>query len=271
MNLLTRIARHLEDASRSRMMLIVGTGRSGTHWVARILDSHEDVRATIETNPGFRWATRMALDPSARDRLFPRLAWYYRLQHYWSAPRHYVDKSHPNLWIVERLADTFGDALFLGIERNPYATVASMLRHRGVQKWHRRWRDFPVPNPFLGIAEEDARRYDSLGMAEKCAMRWKAHHEKMREAKAALGERLLIVEHEVLVRRTRATIRRIQDFMGLDGPIPVADADPSTLYKWQTRLSPEQVEAIRRVAAVDPEEVTGERAIQGPDQPVTTR
>lgn len=122
----------------SRKVFILGTGRSGTHWLGYILESHPDCVATIETRGIFRRVTRMALDPTLRPRLLPGLLRRYRLRHALAVPSHYVDKSHPNLWLAEALADAFDDALFVGIVRNPYATVASMLRHEGVLEWHRR-------------------------------------------------------------------------------------------------------------------------------------
>jgi hypothetical protein len=63
----------------------------------------------------------------------------------------YLDKSHPNIWIADKIKEEFPEAKFVGIERNPFATVSSMLKHRGVMKWHRDWKSFPVPNRFLGI------------------------------------------------------------------------------------------------------------------------
>lgn len=171
---------NFKSVANSRKIFIVGTGRSGTHLVGYILGSHPDVRATIEVNPGFRWVTEMAINPSTREKHYWKLVWYYRWQHFRSVPNHYVDKSHPNLWIAHRLAETFPKALFLGIQRNPYATVASMINHEGVRKWHERWLEFPIPNRFLGIAESDVAEYEQRSLATKCAMRWKAHHDRLR-------------------------------------------------------------------------------------------
>jgi len=119
--------RHLLKYPVSKKIFIIGTGRSGTHWVARTLAEHREIRATIEVKSAFDWVTRMALDPATRKRLFPRLVRYYRYQHFISVPCHYMDKSHPNIWLADQLAETFSDAVFIGMQRNPYATVASML------------------------------------------------------------------------------------------------------------------------------------------------
>ena len=35
----------------SRPIFVIGTGRSGTHWIGYILAAHPDIRATIEVSP----------------------------------------------------------------------------------------------------------------------------------------------------------------------------------------------------------------------------
>src|SRR5262245_13442039 len=121
----------VSHSSKRRPVFVVGTGRSGTHWLAYILQRHPEIRMTIEKEPMFGWSTRIALNPELSDRLLWKLILFYRIQFWISAPRHYLDKSHPNIWIAEDLARAFPDALFLGILRDPYGTVASMLRHKG--------------------------------------------------------------------------------------------------------------------------------------------
>ena len=116
----------------TRPVFIVGTGRSGTHWLANTLKTHREIRATIEAKPMFRWATQMALDATTEKQLLPKLIIAYRWQLFLSSPRLYLDKTHPNIWLAEPLQQAFPDALFLGIERDPFATVASMLRHREI-------------------------------------------------------------------------------------------------------------------------------------------
>ncbi len=234
----------------SRKIMVIGSGRSGTHWLAQILESHPRVRATIEGTKAFHRVTRMALDPSTRPLLLPKVLRYYRWQHLRSHPRHYLDKSHPNLWLAPELAHAFPDALFLGIERNPYGTVASMLKHRGVLAWHRRWREFPIPNAFLGITEELAERYDSMDLAEQCALRWKAHHDRMAEMGGLLGDRLLRIQYEDLFENTDEALARLADFVGLGTPIPRPEIRRESLFKWKEQLTDEQIGQVEAVTGV---------------------
>ena len=130
--------RYLFGSSPTRPVFVIGTGRSGTHWLGYSLGNHPEVRATVEMKPMFGLSTRMALDASLESQLFGKLKRAYQWQLLRSAPRLYLDKSHPNIWIAEKLKDAFPKSQFVAIERNPYATVASMMKHKGVSAWHKR-------------------------------------------------------------------------------------------------------------------------------------
>jgi hypothetical protein len=127
-----------------------------------------------------------------------------------------VDRAHPNIWIAEKLKSAFPGSQFIGIERDPFATIASMIKHKGVSAWHRRWRGFPVPNRFLGTTEDMVDTYDSLPIARQCALRWKAHSDRMAELTGILGDDLLLVRHESLSQETKATIDRMRIFLRLE-------------------------------------------------------
>lgn len=238
----------------SRPVFVIGTGRSGTHWLGYSLGNHPEIRATIEEQPMFGLSTRMALDPSLERQLFERLVLTYQWQLRQSTPRLYVDKTHPNIWLAELLKRSFPDALFLGIERNPYATVASMLRHQGVSSWHRRWREFPIPNRFLGISEELADGYDDIPLASQCALRWLAHHERMNELRTVFGGNLFVVQYEHFAVQTESVVRELQDFLGLRSSIPIPDVKSESLAKWKEQLSDSEIQQIHRVVGFPPEE-----------------
>ena len=70
----------------------------------------------------------MALGVGDVDELMPGVIQWYKRQRIAAKPKHYADKSHPNIWLIEHLVRAFPDALFVGTQRQPYATVASMLR-----------------------------------------------------------------------------------------------------------------------------------------------
>jgi hypothetical protein len=233
--------------SSTRPVFIIGSGRSGTHWLANTLATHPEVCSTIEIQPMFGLSQQMALNPFLRDTLFDQLASIYRQQLYGCHKSVYLDKSHPNIWIAEQLINEFSDALFLGIQRNPYATVASMLRHKGVLSWHQRWCEFPIPNAFLGITMDLADQYEEIPIAAKCALRWLAHSKRMNELRGSLGTQLLVTSYETFQKDTSNTIQGLQKFLGLSSPLAIPHIRQESLLNWQSQLSGEEQRQIQDI------------------------
>ena len=241
------------DNLNVRPVFVIGTGRSGTHWLGYSLGDHPEVQATIEVHPMFMLSTRMALNPSLEDELFGKLVRVYCRQIFRSAPKLYLDKSHPNIWIAEKLLRAFPRALFVAIERNPYATVSSMMKHEAVSAWHKRWREFPIPNRFLGITEEIAKTYDSIPFPSQCAIRWVAHRDRIRQLRGILGDQLLVISYETFAHETRRIIQELQEFLGLAAPIPIPNVRTESLDKWKAHLTDQQVHEIRDVVGFGPD------------------
>jgi len=229
----------------SSKIFVIGSGRSGTHWVGYILEAHPDIHVTIEKPPIFEWVTTMAL---------PKLIERYRIEHQSVSPKHYADKSHPNIWIAEELAAAFPEALFVGIQRNPYATVASMLKHEGVLAWHKRWKEFPVPNRFLGITYENRAAYESMPLAAQCALRWKVHRERLQNLRQTMDSRLLVLNYEDVIRESEAQLAALDAFLSLPSALPKPAVKSESLDRWKTELSEEIKQQIAGVTGLSPEE-----------------
>lgn len=233
-------------------IIILGTGRSGTHWIANTLAAHPAIRATIEKSPQFDWVMSMALDARRKDKLLPKLLRRYKWEVIRSTPRRYLDKSHPAIWLAEDIKAALPRTQFVGIERDPFATVASMLRHTGVSDWHRRWREFPIPNAFLGIDEDNAATYDRLSMAKRCALRWAAHSKEMVRLRQILGSSMIVTCYEALVNDTREELIKLQRFLRLQEPIRNPHVKRESLHKWHDSLSREQIQEISQVVGFGP-------------------
>lgn len=227
-------------------IFVLGSGRSGTHWLGHVLDSHPDISASIEDPRFFQPVVAMALDARQRATRFDALVDAYRREAEALRPRRFADKSHPNIWLASDLAPALPDAVFVGIERQVHATVASMLRHRGVLSWHERWREFPVPNPFLGITDELAAVYDDLSTIEKCVIRWLSHRRQMLRLRADLPDRLHVVQYEDLITDPVVTTKELQHFLGLARPFPTPDAAVASLERWRDELTAQQIDEIDR-------------------------
>jgi hypothetical protein len=233
-------------------IFIIGTGRSGTHWLAETLKADDGLFVDIEVQPRFRWSTAMALDPGRESSLFWKLCWNYRFSQWVRPHKRMVDKSHPNLWFAEKLLHAFPQANFLGIRRGVCATVASMLRCPPVMDWHRRWREFPIPNRFLGIGMETADRYDELSPAEQCTLRWLAHRDRLQCLEPLLGERLLVVDYESMMDDTESTLADIARFIGLSKPLEIPPIRSESRSKWRQVLSDEDVRDIDHLVEAFP-------------------
>lgn len=234
-------------------IFVLGTGRSGTHWVAWILESHPELRTLIEKPPIFQWVTEMAIDPTAEDRLFAHLIRRYRLEAAGTRPRRLLDKSHPNIWLAEALAEAFPAAQFIGVLRDVYGTVASSLRHPGVRYWAQHWENYPVPNRFLGVTEENSEAYAAMSLAARCAVRWRAHLHRLDELEGALGDRMIRLRYHELQTNTADELRRLQGFLRLKALIPFPDIKTGSLDRWKKDLTDEQIADIRAVVGEDAE------------------
>ena len=233
-------------------IFVVGTGRSGTHWVGHILEEHPGVRATIETRPIFPIATRAAIQPKSRPILLPLLRLAYRREVKRSLPLAYADKSHPVIWFAEEVADWFPDARFVAIERNPFATVSSMLLHSGVSGWHANWRRHGIPNEFLGISEKSAPLYDGFSETQKAALRWESHHDRLEFLKKRLAPRLHVLDYEEMSLNFKRTLEGLWEFLDLRRIESSHQPNPRSLNNWRSHLTGEQIIEITEITGRSP-------------------
>lgn len=237
----------IREPSDDPMLFVLGTGRSGTHWVAWILEGHPEIDTLIEKPPIFKWVVEMALNESSVDTLFPRLASRYRAERVLSGQRYLLDKSHPNIWIADLLHKEFPSARFLGVRRDVYGTVSSMLQHRAVRRWVEQWDRYPVPNRFLGVTEENKGWYQQLSFAGRCALRWLVHERKLDRLESELGSRLFQVSYLRLHNETDTVLEELQAFLGLAHPIERPDVKQESREKWRTLLSESDLRDIDHV------------------------
>lgn len=234
------------------MIFVLGSGRSGTHWLGHILESHPKLHVTIEDPRWFAHVTQMAMDATTRPALFPSLIAAYRDEASRVAPLQFADKSHPNIWLAETLADALPGSKFVGIQRDPWGTVASMLQHAGVSSWHDRWRDFPVPNHFLGITEELAQVYNTYSVATKSALRWRSHNAQMLKLQTSLGNRLLVLHYDTLFTDPDRHLASLAAHLELAQPFPPVVVKADSLQKWRSQLTSEQLIDIQEVVGFQP-------------------
>lgn len=159
-------------------IFIVGTGRSGTHFLCRSLRGFSNVDDYMngKENHSIRIPlTEMALkhEPLSEDILS-----YYekQIKRAKAENKIFLDQLHTNLYHVDQLAERFTNALFLATDRPIEQIVASMLNHKGVRSWtqYALDNDCPFPNQFLGV--DNKKDLTNLSTHLLCAKRVKAHN-----------------------------------------------------------------------------------------------
>lgn len=228
------------------IIFILGNARSGTNMLGRLLDSHPRIVTTIEEQPIFDFVSDVAIRGQAET--IVDLVAAYQDKH--NAHPIYADKSHHAMWCAPALESAFpDDARFLAIERNPFATVASMIRHPGVLWWCEHFEQLPEPCPFLGL--QDRGSYRALSMLERCALRCKAHRDRLRYLGRHL-ESWLCLRYEELVTEPEEQTDRIADFVGLENAFDTTLPHPGSVARWETELSAAQIAAIQAILTESP-------------------
>jgi len=227
---------------KRRIVFILGCGRSGTHMVAHMLDSHPDFTVTYEDPKIFSLANSMAMSNHRRD--LPELFGVYR--EWWAKHPFYADKSHPAIWFAEELERYFGEnAYFIGIERNVMSTVYSMMHHAAIRKMIERWQDYPVPNPYLGIDEDNVGSYMLRTIEEKCAFKWRAHRDRMERLRGCLN-RFMVAQYEEVVRDPQRFAFELGAFLSVPPIFKVDLPHQKSVEKWK-KLTAEQTDAIGKI------------------------
>jgi hypothetical protein len=237
----------------ARLIFVAGTGRSGTHLLGRSVGSHRDIELRSEQPLTFRLVTYLAThqDWAGRGRMAIAerllMAALGRIKRR-SRKGFVLEKSHPSLWLAERILARFPDTLFLAVWRDAEPTVASMLRHGGVLSWYRKLPANAV-NRFLGITRDNRETFAELPLEQKCALRWLSHKREIERLAAAFPKNVLSVRYDDFVIHREATLAKIADFLGVDNAFDPERIELKSLDKWKHELSDAQVAMIRSATA----------------------
>ncbi|MBU9713323.1 sulfotransferase family protein [Evansella tamaricis] len=242
--------------SEDQIIFVIGNGRSGTHLLGHTLQMHNDIDVSMEERKIFNLVRKMAVNPSVRKDLFPKLVNLYQEKLINRNGRFYADKSHPNIWLAEDLAAIFPNAKFLAIERNPYAAIASMLMHKGVSRWCEQWEKYPIPNYFLGVTSENKDKYEQYSITERCALRWLSHKERLDTLMKKELINLHVLSYEEMVIKPKKKADEITMFLNLPTPIPKPKVKKESLLKWNENLTEKDKNEIEEITGVSPEEWT---------------
>jgi hypothetical protein len=232
-------------------VFVLGTGRSGTHFLTKCLISHPELTDLMDghENPFvFKDVVDIALNNCWDTEKIDRLIEKYKYLMQVAAPKGLVDQSHPNLWFADAIARNIEQARFIWIVRDPFSVTYSTLQHSGVRDRFGKWQAYPVPNPFLGIDRENEGQYATMSIPEQSALRWISHARRLGELKPILKDRLLVVRYEDLCLHGNEVMKRIADFLNMEDLFSMPPVTTESLHKKKS-LSEKDIEDVCR--AVD--------------------
>lgn len=233
-----------------RGVFIVGTGRSGTHFTARALSGFEHIHDPANGKERPRLLSSIAR-AAIHHKAFPLRA---RL-HYGLARRRlgsrriYLDQHHPNIFFIREISALFPGVLFLYPRRPMVQIVASMMTHAGVLSWYAyaKSRPLPWPNRFLGVGSLLDVQEQPLHIL--CAMRVSAHERAFVRAQSLDGVNLRALDYTKIVESPEQAFWGLfqrEELDCLGGYTPCEQPRRSSLEKYQTVLSPKQIDDLQR-------------------------
>lgn len=219
----------LQDKEKP-IVFVIGTGRSGTHFMDSVLISNSDftdLTGGRENRFVFEEVTKTAL---FGDELKGSTLIKFRALKNYARPQVLVDQSHPNIWHVESLLARFPTAKFVGMVRDPLSVTYSTLHHSGVSSWVENYENFPIPNRFLGVNENNLERYKAYNLAQRSALRWAVHMERLDKVKRKYPNSIFIMNYEELCANPERQLSKLSDFLGTQKfECPVVET--AALYK----------------------------------------
>lgn len=228
---------------KSKFLFVIGSGRSGTNFLGRIIGNHPEIKMLLEDKKTFKKAVEASVHFFGDERKYKNLISTYKWLQYTTFKPYILEKSHPNLWIVEKLEREFPDAKFIGIERDVFQVVYSMLNHKGVSKWFDLlpYREY---SHFLGINKGNVEGYHNLPLEAKCTIRWIAHQRRLDNLSERYPDKVFKIDYQRLCNEFEKEVKELSDFVGID-LTPYAERPKfQPLDKWKN-LTEEALENIK--------------------------
>ena len=228
------------------MIFVVGSGRTGTHFLTRALLQNPEIvdpfngrenKALFKSNTMAAFENRKT--PPAGARLFYKVAERIRR-------KQFIDQTHPNLFFGDWILQELPSAKMLFPIRDTRQTVASMIAHPSVSGWYQRLEEFPFPNQAFGLLARS--ELDQMSITEKCALRVVTTRNYGYKLAERASGRLMTVDYDRLVTDEETVLSEVFDFVGVSRKDNLSGtAKPSSLTKWQEQLSNRQLEEIQRI------------------------
>ena len=229
----------------NKIVFIGGMGRSGTHYLGRILGEHPQTVLRLESKFTFKSITRYVVFRGEWRRLLVWFALAYLKIKSMLTPKQVIEKTHPAIWIKDKIDIISPEAKWICVIRDPYQAIASMKKHAGVQAWYDQV-SLSEHNDFLGITAQNVNQFAQLSLVQKGAFKWIAHMKQMEQMRIESPDRVLLIHFDDLVQRQALTLKKVFQFLDLPLIEPREKGNATTLRKKQA-LKPSEVNEIDEV------------------------
>lgn len=225
------------------MVFIGGCGRSGTTWLGDSLSSPDNIILISEKQNIFYRSRLTALNPTLEVELMPSILRYYNNKVSTALTSGcFVDKSHTNIWFLEKLITNVQSSAAILIYRNPYDTVSSMLLHKAVKQPMLEWFKYPIPNRFLGIGcVVSISEYMKMSLISRCVIRWIAHYQRVKNLESMCSNKIVVVKYEDFTKKVlmKKKIKKI-----INGSFDFSTFSNESIGKYKSNLTMQQRKVI---------------------------
>lgn len=161
-------------------IFIVGTGRSGTHFLCRTLRDFEKIEDYMNGEENHPVRVSLTISALQHRALTTEVIEHYKKYTLMAKndDKIFLDQLHTNLFHVDQLIELFPQSLFLCTDRPTEQIVSSMLKHKGVLGWFDmalRDDSFVYPNQFMGV--DSTKQIKSTPTHLLCVKRIEAHNQ----------------------------------------------------------------------------------------------
>lgn len=233
-------------------IFIVGTGRSGTHYLCKSLLDFQNIDDNRSGKENFKILHSIACSAISNCVINKDVINYYQTQIDISTKNKniFLDQCHPNLYHYNQLSLKF-NSLFLGIDRPTEQIVASMINHKGTSRWYSRLKnDYPknvnYPNSFFGL-ETKSELYNlpqHLLYAKRVIAHKKINQELLKY------DNFKLIDFENLISNKLQEFKKIfsnNQFSSFGQFNETEFSNPNVLFKYRDTLSSKQIEEIKKL------------------------
>lgn len=256
-----------------KAIFVVGTGRSGTHFLCRSLGGFRNVVDPLKGHENAPILRQIALSAIHHHQLPNRVIEYYEKAKMKLGPKDvFLDQHHPNIFFFDNLLSVFEDILFLCPRRPLVQVVASMLQHNGALSWidyakesfkrqnadscssvSRLYTEFsskepvPMPNQFLGVTGWQQLFEADLYLL--CAFRVLSHYQTMIRLQSR-DSRCRFLGYENLINTPENELKSVFSADELEqlGQFEMKEkADKAPLSKFRSVLTADQINRLEEI------------------------